>query len=123
MRVSSAKAKGKRAVTESKDLILKYYPDLQPDDLQIMPTSVPGEDLKLSPLAQQVFPFSCEMKNTEKIQIWAAIEQAETNANGRIPLVIFRRNRSKLMVCLEFEEFLKLTTKSVNKLDTDDKID
>lgn len=116
MRVSSRKQKGRRAVMEGKEAILKHFPELQPDDLQIMPTSVTGEDLKLSPKAQEVFPYSCEMKNTEKIAIWAAIEQSEENANGKTPIVVFRRNRSKLMVCMEFDHFLSVLSKNRTKI-------
>ena len=67
-----------------------------------------GEDILLSPAARKLFPFSTECKNQEKLNIWSSLEQAETNSGNHIPIVIFKRNRSKTYVALEFEKLLEL---------------
>ena len=67
-----------------------------------------GEDILLSPAARKLFPFSVECKNQEKLNIWSSLEQAETNSGNHIPIVIFKRNRSKTFVALEFEKLLEL---------------
>lgn len=68
-----------------------------------------GEDIHLSPAARKLFPFSTECKNVEKLNIWSALEQAIMNAkDGHTPLVVFKRNRSKVYVALEFEDLLTL---------------
>ena len=67
-----------------------------------------GEDILLSPAARKLFPFSTECKNQEKLNIWSSLEQAETNSGKHIPIVIFKRNRSKTYVALEFEKLLEL---------------
>lgn len=108
MRTSSAKAKGRRASQEVKDLLLKYS-DLQEADLVVTPSGVTGPDLLLSPLAQEYFPFAIEAKNQEKIAIWQAIDQARTHLKKgeQLPILFFKRNRSELMVCLKAEDFIK----------------
>ena len=67
-----------------------------------------GEDILLSPAARRLFPFSVECKNQEKLNIWSALEQREDNSNNHIPLVVFKRNRSKTYAVLEFDSLLKL---------------
>lgn len=39
--------------------------------------------------------FHWQVKRTERLAVWSAIEQSESEAqDGRVPLVAFRRNRS-----------------------------
>jgi hypothetical protein len=95
MKSRSLKNKGRRLVAELREAVLKAFPELQSDDLQMVPTSVGMEDLKLSPAARYLFPFSVECKNQEKLSIWAAIAQAVANARGYPPAVVFRRNKMK----------------------------
>jgi hypothetical protein len=108
---AASKAKGRRGVWEVRDLLLKYAPDLKPDDIAIPGGSSPGADLHLSPAAKELYPFAIEVKYQESISIWAAIKQALSHVidhSGCIPLLFFKRNRSKLMVCMEAEEFIRL---------------
>ena len=67
-----------------------------------------GEDILLSPAARKLFPFSVECKNQEKLNIWSALDQAEQNSGEHTPLVIFKRNRSKIYAVLEIEKLLEL---------------
>ncbi len=82
---------------------------LKPDDIFVTPASVPGPDLILSPEAQKKFPFVFEGKNRESLNIWSAIEQAETHAKKTdlIPVVVFSRNHSKDFVVIEAETFFR----------------
>ena len=97
MKARSAKNKGKRLQNKVRDLILeKFNKQLEPDDV------------RSSPAARRLFPFSVECKNQEKLNIWSALEQAEDNSNNHIPLVVFKRNRSKTYAVLEFDSLLKL---------------
>lgn len=108
MRTASAKAKGRRAAQEVKELIHDFFPELQDDDIIVTPSGVTGEDLRLSPLARGFLPISIECKNCERLNLWAAIEQAADNANSFIPVLFFKRNRSKLYACIEAEELIEL---------------
>jgi hypothetical protein len=62
----------------------------------------------MSPLAQKTYPIAWEMKNQESLNIWAALEQAATHAEGTElkPVVAFSRNRSKVYVAMELDDFL-----------------
>jgi hypothetical protein len=108
MKPRSAKNKGKRLQNKVRDLILEKFNQLEPDDVRSVTMGESGEDILLSPAARKLFPFSTECKNQEKLNIWSSLEQAETNSGKHIPIVIFKRNRSKTYVALEFEKLLEL---------------
>lgn len=112
MRVSSAKAKGRRCAQEIKDLLLEHAKalgyELEEDDILVTPSGVPGEDLKLSPAARKIFPWTIEAKNQETAKIWEWMRQAKTHSDKYTPMVIFKRNRETLKVCLELQDFLNL---------------
>lgn len=128
MRPQSAKAKGRRLQQWVRDTLLTLCPALTPDDIRSTSMGAQGEDIQLSPAARAVYPYSIECKNVERLNIYDALDQAETNVRKyyfvdpnsktkitfshlRIPIVVFKRNKSKTYVALEFEEFLKLTRK------------
>jgi len=105
----SAKAKGRRLQNQVRDLLLeKFNSKLEQDDIRSQIMGMSGEDIVLSPAARKLFPFSVECKSQEKLSIWSSLEQAEDNSGDHIPLLIFKRNRSKTYAVLEFEELLKL---------------
>jgi hypothetical protein len=108
MRPSSGKAKGRRACAETRRAMLTAAPELSEDDIRVVPSGVPGEDLWLSPAARAIYPFAMELKNVEKLNFWDAIKQAESHAKGSgyIPVVVFRRNNEKLRIIVDFEQFL-----------------
>ena len=108
MKTQSAKSKGRRLQQEVRDLILETFNELEKDDVRSTSMGASGEDLLLSPAARKLFPFATECKNQEKLNIWSSLEQAETNAGKHIPLLIFKRNRSKTYAVLEFGKLLEL---------------
>ena len=108
MKPRSAKNKCKRLQNQVRDLILEKFQQLEEDDVRSTTMGDSGEDILLSPAARKLFPFSVECKNQEKLNIWSSLEQAETNSGKHIPIVIFKRNRSKTYVALEFEKLLEL---------------
>jgi len=67
-----------------------------------------GDDVVLSEKAAELFPYSVECKNQEKLNIWAALEQATQENRTLSSLVIFKRNRSKVYVALELDDFIKI---------------
>ena len=109
MKSQSAKAKGRRAQQEVRDAILALRGDLTEDDVRSTSMGASGEDLLLSSLARRIFPIASEVKNTERINIWQAIAQAQEHAKeGVTPVVFFRRNRSEMMACVPATELLSL---------------
>ena len=108
MKPRSAKNKGKRLQNKVRDLILEKFNSLEPDDVRSITMGDSGEDILLSPAARKLFPFSVECKNQEKLNIWSALEQTENNSNNHVPLLIFKRNRTKTYAVLEFDKLLEL---------------
>ena len=80
---------------------------LEKNDIESQVMGMSGEDIVLSPAAKKIIPYSFECKNVEKLNIWNALEQAETNCEGRTPVLVFKRNRSKTYVVIEFDAWIK----------------
>lgn len=55
------------------------------------------------------FPLHIECKRTERLRLHEALQQAERDAAGRVPVVVFRGNREPWRVVLRLEDFLQLT--------------
>ena len=108
MKTRSAKNKGKRLQNEVRDLILETFKQLEPDDVRSTSMGASGEDLLLSPAARKLFPFAVECKNQEKLNIWSSLEQAEQNAGEHIPLLVFKRNRSKTYISMDINDLIKI---------------
>ena len=109
MKTRSGKAKGRRLQNKIRDLLLEHFSDkLEPDDVKGAIMGESGEDIKLSPAARKLIPYSFECKNQEKLSIWSSLEQAAENSGDYPPVLIFKRNRSKTYVTIELEEFMKL---------------
>ena len=91
-----------------KDKILETFTDLQDDDVQTRSTGANGEDIILSPKARAKMPYSIEVKNQERLSIWQALKQSESNAGDYTPLLIFKRNRSKTYAVVDLDFFMLL---------------
>lgn len=105
MKTPSAKAKARRLQNYVAMMVNKNL-DVKTDDIRPAIMGENGMDIKLSAKGKKQFPFAVECKNQEKLNIWEALNQAEDNAEGLVPLVVFKRNRTKVYVALEFGTFL-----------------
>ena len=108
MKTRSAKNKGKRLQNKVRDLLLETFSDLEPDDIRSAIMGETGEDIKLSPAARRLIPYSFECKNQEKLNIWDSLQQAEENCGVYDPVLIFKRNRSKTYAVINIEKFIEL---------------
>ena len=108
MKSRSAKNKGKRLQNSFRDLLLETFTQLEPDDIRSAIMGESGEDIKLSPAARKLIPYSFECKNQEKLNIWDSLSQAEENAGDYDPVLIFKRNRSKTYAVINIEKFIEL---------------
>jgi hypothetical protein len=106
----SRKAKGRRFQQEVRDKLLEEFKDhLEPDDVRCTIMGQSGEDIILSPAARKLIPYSIEAKNQEKLNIWSALEQAESNCKSGIePVLAFKRNNSKAYAVISLDHFIKL---------------
>ena len=95
---------------ELRDALLQSAPELMPDDISIVPAGVPGEDLWLSPRAREIYPFTFESKNVERLNIYQALEQSQRHAEGTAyqPVLVFRKNRYEPQVVITLALFLRL---------------
>ena len=115
MNPKSGKAKGRRLQNYVRDKLIEFYitkwtkiPKLHKDDIKSQTMGMSGEDIVLSPAARKIIPFSFECKNKERLNVWQSIEQCEDNCNGSIPVVVIKRNRSKVYAIMEFDQWLKI---------------
>ena len=115
MKSRSAKNKGKRLQNNVRDLLLETFNQLEPDDIKSAIMGESGEDIKLSPAARKLIPFSFECKNQEALNIWSSLEQAETNSGDFDPVLIFKRNRTKTYAVINIDKFIELINESNSK--------
>ena len=108
MKASSAKGKGRRLQNYLRDKLYNYFPSLRNGDIKGAVMGESGEDIKLSPAAKDLIPYSFECKNQERLNIWESLSQAEGNADDRTPVLIFKRNRTETYAAIELDAFLKL---------------
>ena len=110
MKTSSAKAKGRNL---QKWVVSKLIEHLQLDeeDLESRPMGSSGEDIIMGKLSRQRFPYSVECKNQEKVNVWSAYEQAESNCKGYEPLAVIKRNHHKPLAVVDLEAFILLNRK------------
>ena len=107
MKTSSAKAKGRRLQQKFMQLLIEKL-NIDPEDIESRSMGAGGEDLIMSRAARNKFPYSIECKNQEKLNIWAAWEQANNNKGIYEPLVVIKKNGVRPLVVLDAENFLDM---------------
>lgn len=108
MNTRSAKNKGNRLQNHVADLLGEYL-GITIGDIKKTTAGVNGPDVEVADAILDHFPFSVECKNVEKVNVWAAYEQAVVNCKGpRIPLAVIKRNRSKCLAIIEITDFLNI---------------
>ena len=122
MKPKSVKAKERNLQNLVRDKLRKIFvdewtkvPRLEDDDIKSQTMGMGGEDIVLSPIAKKLIPYSFECKNTEKLNIWGALEQCEDNCEDRQPVVVFKRNRSKTYAVIELDNLLKLIRRQYDR--------
>jgi len=108
LKPASAKAKGRKLQKWVRDLLVSLDESLTVDDVRSASMGAGGEDIPMSSAARAIFPVSIECKNSEKLQIWSAYEQAKANAGEHEPVVVFAKNRTIPMVAVNAEFFFNL---------------
>ena len=102
----SSKAKGRRLQNYVRDMLRDVYTQLHPDDKKSQTMGMTGEDIVRTPAAKKVCTFSFECKNVEKLQIWKAIEQCETNRpDCSSSAIVFKKNGKEPYVAIPFTVF------------------
>jgi hypothetical protein len=97
--VLNARAKGARG---EREFITRYLVPFWPEAKRNLDQF--GDDKRD---CLQVAGVHFQIKRTERLELWAAIRQAEQEAIGAdVPVVAFRRNRSGWYVCVDAGTFV-----------------
>jgi hypothetical protein len=112
IKTSSCKAKGRKLQQHTAARILETF-QLPESDAKSLPMGSQGEDIWLSQKARELFPFSVECKNVEKLNVWAAFDQAKANCGGHYPLLVHSRNRSEVLATLRFDDLLAILKRAL----------
>ena len=113
MKTQSAKSKGRRLQQWFRDLLIEKL-DVHPEDIESRSMGAGGEDLIMARAARQKFPYSIECKNQESINVWKSYEQAQENSGDYEPIVVLKRNKSKPLVLVDADYFVRLHNELVD---------
>tara|TARA_Y100001963_G_C6760600_1_gene439274 strand:+ start:1358 stop:1699 length:342 start_codon:yes stop_codon:yes gene_type:complete len=113
MKCKTSKAKGRRLQNLVRDLLKKAFPSLREDDIKSQTMGMCGEDIVFSPAAKDKIPYSFECKNQERLQLWAALDQAKDNSEDRVPILVVKRNRTIPFAVLPLDKFMELIKEKV----------
>ena len=109
MKTSSAKAKGRKLQDLVRDRLRSVYTEiLETNDIESQVMGMSGEDIVLSPAAKRVIPYSFECKNQERLNLWEAYSQAESNCGDHQPIVFLKKNNHKPLVLVDADYFVGL---------------
>jgi hypothetical protein len=109
-----AKAKGRTFQQHVRDVFLKVFPSLEPDDIRSTAMGAPGEDIQLSPAARKLLPYNIECKSKARSQVHTYYDQAKSHGKHE-PLVIVKMDRSIPLAVISLDHFIHLLTNKNNK--------
>lgn len=114
MRTSSRKAKGRRLQNWVRDELLSRFSKLTDGDIYCAIMGESGVDIKLSPLAKTLIPYSIECKNKETFKgIYDIMRQAQSNTKvTQIPLGVIKMNNTQPLAIVDAKHFLDLVSKN-----------
>ena len=116
IKVSSAKAKGRRLQQWVRNYLHSNLKGIEKDDVTSTPGGVNGPDIGLSPLARKLFPWTVECKSRSSFSIYEALEQAERNLiKNTKPIAILKGDRKQPLALLYAEDLLEILTCSMTK--------
>ena len=116
IKVSSAKAKGRRLQQWVRDYLHSNLKGVEKDDITSTPGGVNGPDIGLSPLARKLFPWTVECKSRSSFSVYEALEQAERNLiKNTKPVAILKGDRKQPLALLYAEDLLEILTCSMTK--------
>ena len=116
IKVSSAKAKGRRLQQWVRNYLHSNLKGIEKDDVTSTPGGVNGPDIGLSPLARKLFPWTVECKSRSSFSVYEALEQAERNLiKNTKPIAILKGDRKQPLALLYAEDLLEILTCSMTK--------
>jgi hypothetical protein len=114
--VAARKQKARLLQQKVRDLILKYSPSLEPDDVKSTSMGANGEDVLLSPAARRQYPISIECKSRASWAFYKDYDQAVINApEGMEPILVAKANHRDPVVIVSAEWFFKQFPKRIRR--------
>jgi len=107
MKPQSAKAKGRLLQKWMRDKLIEHL-NIHPEDIESRSMGANGEDIIMARAARKSFPHSIECKNTQKLNIWDAYEQAFANCGDYEPIVVVKKNGKKPLIVVDAEYYIQL---------------
>lgn len=106
----SLKSRHQKLVKSFRERLLTLFPDLEPGDVQVTPTGVPGDDINLSPKAKKMFNYSVEAKHYNKMAVYKHWEQCLKRSEkvNTEPLLHLKANHKPELVVISADHFFKL---------------
>jgi len=123
MKIASCKAKGRQLQKLVRDKLQeignKY--GIDPDSIKSTPMASAGVDIQLSPEAKKFFKLNVECKNKEAINVAKDFLQHynKYKNNTQFTVLIHAKNRTKPMITLDLDEFLKMYEVYLNTIHTE----
>tara|TARA_R100001440_G_scaffold56971_2_gene76763 strand:+ start:1522 stop:1866 length:345 start_codon:yes stop_codon:yes gene_type:complete len=108
MNNKSRKQKGRRLQNYVRDNLLKTFPHLKAEDVQVAIINEPGPDIKLSRIAKKLIPYQFECKNQEKMKtLYQWFKQAKKHGNEE-PILVCKQNTKEELAVINFKHLLEL---------------
>lgn len=87
---------------------------LDPEDLKSTPMGSQGADVIMGVKSKTAFPYAIECKNSQRINLWEAYEQAQAHAgNTKLePLLVIKKNHRDPLVVIDAEHFFSLVRRA-----------
>lgn len=104
----SVKAKGRSLQNWVKRKLVEIL-ELKEEDIKKAVMGENGVDVKMYGENRTAFPYDIECKNVEKLNVWAAYDQASANAENE-PLLIMKKNRREPLVVIDAVKFFELVS-------------
>lgn len=109
MTTASKKAKGRNLQKLAVTKLLSVSSKLKNGDIRSTSMGVTGEDIQLSPLAEEILGrLYVECKNVEKLNVINVFNETKEKAKDRIPVVVHKRNKVKPVVIIDLDYWVEL---------------
>ena len=100
--------KGRKLQTYLRNKLLKVFPHLKENDIDVAKTGENGPDIKLSRIAKRLIPYQFETKSQQRMKTiysWHRQASKKTNLDG---VVLMKSNGQDPLVVITLDLFLDL---------------
>jgi|TARA_R110001606_G_scaffold216989_1_gene364905 hypothetical protein len=100
--------KGRKLQTYLRNKLLKVFPHLKENDIDVAKTGENGPDIKLSRIAKRLIPYQFETKSQQRMKTiyqWHRQASKKTNLDG---VVLMKSNGQDPLVVISLDLFLDL---------------